>query len=119
MDHRAEARRGDALMALGFLAYLSVSALGAFACDVKRVQTNILFIECVGVEPSHVVTELKERGVLVLKTADTTLRAVVNLHTTDEDVQKTIAAFAEVSDEALDVAPAKKRKVSNGSAATY
>ena len=43
LDHHVERLADDHARARTLAA--GVSALGAFECDVKRVQTNILFIE--------------------------------------------------------------------------
>jgi threonine aldolase len=72
----------------------------AYSIDLGAVQSNMVYIDCKKGGAKDLVENLGERGIDVLdleQGADygdiSTVRAVVHLHVTDEDIDRAIAAF--------------------------
>ena len=78
----------------------ALDAMEAYSIDLGAVQSNMVYINCKKDGAKNLVNSLAEQGVDVLdleQGADygdiSTVRAVVHLHITDEDVDRVIAAF--------------------------
>lgn len=71
----------------------AVNAIDGFSVDMDSVQTNMVYIEG-DLDAKEIIRKLSEKGVDVLDVGPTAVRAVVHLHITDEDIDRTIEAFA-------------------------
>ncbi len=71
----------------------AVNAIDGFSVDMDSVQTNMVYIEG-DLDAKEIIRRLSEKGVDVLDVGPTAVRAVVHLHITDEDIDRTIEAFA-------------------------
>ena len=78
----------------------AVDAMEAYSIDLGAVQSNMVYINCKKDGAKPLVNSLAEQGVDVLDLEQgvdygdiSTVRAVVHLHVTDEDIDRTIAAF--------------------------
>ena len=72
----------------------AVNEMDGYAVDMNSVQTNMVYISTANGKAQKVVDQLAEHGVDTLTIDDSTVRAVIHLHITDEDIERTIAAFA-------------------------
>ena len=72
----------------------AVNEMDGYAVDMNSVQTNMVYISTANGEAQKVVDQLAEHGVDTLTIDDSTVRAVIHLHITDEDIERAIAAFA-------------------------
>jgi threonine aldolase len=78
----------------------AVNSMEAYSIDLGAVQSNMVYIDCRKGAAKALVDSLGERGVDVLDLEQgvdygdvSTVRAVVHLHITDEDIDRAIAAF--------------------------
>lgn len=71
----------------------AVNAMDGFSVDLDSVQTNMVYVEG-DLGAQKIMEGLAEHGVDVLDVGPTAVRAVIHLHITDEDIERTIAAFA-------------------------
>ncbi len=78
----------------------AVDAMEAYSIDLGAVQSNMVYINCEKGRAKALVEKLSQQGVDVLDLEQgvdygdvSTVRAVVHLHVTDEDIDRTIAAF--------------------------
>ena len=71
----------------------SIGSMNQFTTDLKGVQTNMVYVTC-NLPAQDVVDTLSSQGVDVLSVSDNCIRLVTHLHITDEDVDRTINAFA-------------------------
>jgi len=78
----------------------AVDAMEAYSIDLGAVQSNMVYINCKKDGAKTLVNSLAEQGVDVLDLEQgvdygdiSTVRAVVHLHITDEDIDRVIAAF--------------------------
>ena len=78
----------------------AVDAMEAYSIDLGAVQSNMVYINCKKDGAKPLVNSLAEQGVDVLDLEQgvdygdiSTVRAVVHLHVTDEDIDRAIAAF--------------------------
>ena len=78
----------------------ALDAMEAYSIDLGAVQSNMVYINCKKDGAKTLVNSLAERGVDVLDLEQgvdygdiSTVRAVVHLHITDEDIDRVIAAF--------------------------
>ena len=71
----------------------SIGSMNQFTTDLKGVQTNMVYVTC-NLPAQDVVDTLSSQGVDVLSVSDNCIRIVTHLHITDEDVDRTINAFA-------------------------
>ena len=63
--------------------------------DLSTVQTNMVYAETE--RPANEVVELlRERGIDLFDLRPNTIRLVTHLHITDEDIERTIAAFESI-----------------------
>ena len=78
----------------------AVDAMGAYSIDLGAVQSNMVFINCKKGGAKALVDTLSQRGIDVLDLEQgvdygdvSTVRAVVHLHVTDDDIDRAIAGF--------------------------
>ncbi|MDP6870520.1 MAG: GntG family PLP-dependent aldolase [Candidatus Poseidoniaceae archaeon] len=71
----------------------SVNAIDGFSVDMESVQTNMVYIEG-DLDAKEIIQRLAEKGIDVLDVGPTAVRAVIHLHITDEDIDRTISAFS-------------------------
>ena len=71
----------------------AVNAMDGFTVNLDSVETNMVYINGKMSAP-QILEGLAAHGVDVLEVGPTAVRAVVHLHITDEDIDRTIAAFA-------------------------
>ncbi len=70
-----------------------INSMKNFSVNLEITKTNIIFIKCI--EDSHeVVKKLSNEGIDVTSIDDSTIRIVIHLHITDEDIENTIIAFS-------------------------
>jgi len=78
----------------------ALDAMEAYSIDLGAVQSNMVYINCKKDGAKTLVNTLAERGIDVLDLEQgvdygdiSTVRAVVHLHITDEDIDRVITAF--------------------------
>ena len=71
----------------------AVNAMDAYSVDLEAVQSNMVYVDCSEGGAKALVEKLGSMGVDVLDLEESTIRAVVHLHITDEDIERAIAAF--------------------------
>ena len=69
----------------------AVNAMDGFSVDLDSVQTNMGYVDG-ELGAQQIMAGLAEHGVDVLDVGPTAVRAVIHLHITDEDIERTIAA---------------------------
>jgi len=94
LDHNVERLANDHARALKLAK--SVNAMEDFSVDLQAVQSNMVFVDTASGAAADLVKSLAEQGIDVLALTDSSIRAVIHLHITDEDIERTIAAFADV-----------------------
>ncbi len=72
----------------------AINKMDGYAVDMAAVQTNMAYISTAEGQAQAIVDKVAEHGVDTLTIDDSTIRAVVHLHITDEDIERAIAAFA-------------------------
>ena len=73
----------------------AVNSIDGFNVNLASVETNMVYIEG-DIGAKQILEKLAEQGVDVLEVGPTAVRAVVHLHITDEDVERTIQAFQNI-----------------------
>ena len=71
----------------------AVNAMDAYSVDLEAVQSNMVYVDCSEGGAKALVEKLGSMGVDVLDLEESTIRAVVHLHITDEDIERAIVAF--------------------------
>ena len=71
----------------------AVNSMDGYSVDLGAVQTNMVYVSCKEGGARALVASLAEQGVDVLDLEESTIRAVMHLHITDEDTDRAIAAF--------------------------
>ena len=71
----------------------AVNAMDAYSVDLDSVQSNMVYVDCSEGGAKALVENLSSMGVDVLDLEASTIRAVVHLHITDEDIDRAIVAF--------------------------
>jgi threonine aldolase len=71
----------------------AVNSMDGYSVDLGAVQTNMVYVSCKEGGARALVESLAEQGVDVLDLEESTIRAVMHLHITDEDTDRAIAAF--------------------------
>ena len=71
----------------------TVNAMDSFSVELEGVQSNMVYVQCMGRSSREVARRLAELGVDVSVETDSIVRAVVHLHVTDEDINTAIGAF--------------------------
>ena len=72
-----------------------VNSIDGFNVDLDSVETNMVYIEG-DIGAKHILENLAKHGIDVLEVGPTAVRAVVHLHITDEDIERTIQAFQSI-----------------------
>ena len=80
-----------------YLLAKSINSMDGFQVDLSAVQSNMAYISCQNLSASKVVEGLAELGIDVLDINSKVVRAVVHLHITDEDINRTIESFKSIS----------------------
>ena len=73
----------------------AVNHLQGFSVDMDAVQTNMAYIQTER-PAADVMQDLAAKGIDLFDIAENSLRAVIHLHITDEDIDRTITAFEEL-----------------------
>jgi threonine aldolase len=71
----------------------AINTMDSFSVNLDTVQTNMVYISCIDGQAEKLVEKLAKEGIDILTINDSTVRAVVHLHITDEDIDRTIHAF--------------------------
>jgi threonine aldolase len=71
----------------------AIAVMDGFDVDLSTVQTNMVYVDT-ETPATEVAASLAELGIDLFDIALNTVRIVVHLHITDEDVERIIAAFA-------------------------
>ena len=74
----------------------SINNMKPFSVNLETVQSNIVFISVEKGSTKTIIEELSKKGVGILDTDDSTIRAVFHLHITDEDWGTAIDAFKRI-----------------------
>jgi len=72
----------------------AIDSMNNYSVNMDQIQTNMVYVNCIGDNSSELVTKLSEKGIDVLSIDDSSIRLVTHLHITNEDVERTISAFA-------------------------
>jgi threonine aldolase len=64
-----------------------------YSINLEITKTNIIFINCKE-NSNDVVKKLSNEGIDVSSIDESTIRIVIHLHITDEDIENTIDAFS-------------------------
>ena len=71
----------------------AVNDMDRYSVDLGAVQSNMVYVNYEEEGAKDLVERLSERGVDVLDLSESTVRAVVHLHITDDDIDRAIDAF--------------------------
>ena len=71
----------------------AINEIEGYSIDLGSVQTNMVYVDCEEGGAADLVKRLAEKGVDVLDQSESSVRAVVHLHITDEDIDRAIEAF--------------------------
>ncbi len=71
----------------------AITSMDGFDVDLSTVQTNMVYVDTEA-PAAEVAASLAELGIDLFDIAPNSVRIVVHLHITDEDVERIIAAFA-------------------------
>ena len=74
----------------------SVNSINGFSVNLDSVETNMVYIEG-DIGAKKILEKLAKQGIDVLEVGPSAVRAVVHLHITDEDIERTIQAFHNLS----------------------
>ena len=69
-----------------------IGNMDGFDVDISTVETNMVYIEG-DIGAKKILEKLAKQGIDVLEVGPSAVRAVVHLHITDEDIERTIQAF--------------------------
>lgn len=72
----------------------AIDSMNNYSVNMDQIQTNMVYVNCIGDNSSKLMTKLSEKGIDVLSIDDSSIRLVTHLHITNEDVERTISAFA-------------------------
>ena len=73
----------------------AVNEMDGYKVDLESVETNMVYIDG-DLGAAKILEGLAESGIDVLDVGPTAVRAVVHLHITDEDIERTIDAFSKL-----------------------
>jgi threonine aldolase len=74
----------------------AINSMDAFSVDLDTVQTNMVYVTCE--KSAHkVVEELQKHGIDLFDLGPNSVRIVCHLHIDDEDEQRIIKAFSQLS----------------------
>ena len=75
----------------------AINNLESFSVNLDTVQSNMVYISCDEGQSQLLVDNLCKEGIDILTINESTVRAVIHLHITDEDVDRTINAFKNIN----------------------
>jgi threonine aldolase len=70
-----------------------INSMKNYSVNLEITKTNIIFIKC-NEDSNDVVKKLSNEGIDVSSIDESTIRIVIHLHITDEDIENTIIAFS-------------------------
>ena len=73
---------------------VAINEMSNYSVELDAVHSNIVLISTPEGAAKSVVSSLAEQGVDIIDIHDSQVRAVTHLHITDEDIERTIAAFS-------------------------
>ena len=74
----------------------AINQIDGFSVDLDSVETNMVYIQ--GDQGAkEILRKLTELGIDVLEVGPIAVRAVIHLHITDEDIDRTIEAFKQIA----------------------
>ena len=76
---------------------IAINNLESFSVNLDTVQSNMVYISCDEGQSQLLVDNLCKEGIDILTINESTVRAVIHLHITDEDVDRTINAFKNIN----------------------
>ena len=71
----------------------AVSKMHSFSVELEAVHSNMVYVQCNEDSAKEVTSRLASRGVDVSEETDSIVRAVAQLHITDEDIDRALEAF--------------------------
>ena len=71
----------------------AINSIDSFSVNLETVQSNMIYISCADGQAQSLVDNLSKEGINILTINDSTVRVVIHLHITDEDIERTITAF--------------------------
>jgi len=74
----------------------AINSIDTFSVDLETVQTNMVYVTC-DKPAAKVVEELREHGIDLFDLGPNSVRIVCHLHIDDEDEQRIIKAFSQLS----------------------
>ena len=75
----------------------AINNIESFSVNLDTVQSNMVYISCDEGQAQLLVDNLSKEGIDILTINDSTVRAVIHLHITDEDIDRTINAFKKIN----------------------
>ena len=76
---------------------IAINNIEPFSVNLDTVQSNMVYISCDEGQAQLLVDNLSKEGIDILTINDSTVRAVIHLHITDEDIDRTINAFKNIN----------------------
>ena len=74
----------------------AINKIDGFSVNLESVETNMVYIQ--GDQGAkEILRKLTELGIDVLEVGPIAVRAVIHLHITDEDIDRTIEAFKQIA----------------------
>ena len=71
----------------------AISKMNSFSVELEAVHSNMVYVQCIEDSANEVASRLAGHGIDVSEESNSIVRAVVHLHITDEDIDRSIAAF--------------------------
>ena len=75
----------------------AINNIESFSVNLDTVRSNMVYISCDEGQAQLLVDNLSKEGIDILTINDSTVRAVIHLHITDEDIDRTINAFKKIN----------------------
>ena len=75
----------------------AINNIESFSVNLDTVRSNMVYISCDEGQAQLLVDNLSKEGIDILTINDSTVRAVIHLHITDEDIDRTINAFKNIN----------------------
>ena len=75
----------------------AINNIEPFSVNLDTVRSNMVYISCDEGQAQLLVDNLSKEGIDILTINDSTVRAVIHLHITDEDIDRTINAFKNIN----------------------
>ena len=75
----------------------AINNIEPFSVNLDTVMSNMVYISCDEGQAQLLVDNLSKEGIDILTINDSTVRAVIHLHITDEDIDRTINAFKNIN----------------------